>query len=85
MLSELGYVVTRIHCKTQEQYIASTVSTDESKLVVQVTNDKASECSDCSNVKINKEDLEMFKNMDFGGNVIDFDLGGDSISPFDMD
>lgn len=81
MLDELGYVVTRLHCQTQRQYIASTIPKDENRLVVQLTNNGESECSDCANVKISKEDLELFKNMDYGGSVIELDLGGST----DMD
>ncbi|MGB1243691.1 MAG: hypothetical protein ACPG49_14295 [Chitinophagales bacterium] len=76
MLDELGYVVTRLHCQTEKQYIASTIPKNENRLVVQLTNNGESECSDCANVKISKEDLELFKNMDYGGSVIELDLGG---------
>ena len=84
MLDELGYVVTQLRCKTQRQYIASTAPKQENKVIVQLTAEKESECSDCNNVKISKKDLEMFKNMDYGGSVIELDLGGNSGSPIDM-
>ncbi len=84
MLDELGYVVTQLRCNTQKQYIASTTPKSENKVMVGLTDNKQSDCNDCKNVKISKEDLEMFKNMDYGGSVIELDLGAGSSSPVDM-
>ncbi len=83
MLDELGYVVTQLLCKTQRQYIASTAA-KEKKVTVQLTSEKASECNDCNNVKISKEDLETFKNMDYGGSIIELDLGAGANGAVDM-
>ncbi|MEZ4886355.1 MAG: hypothetical protein R3E32_16585 [Chitinophagales bacterium] len=84
MLDQLGYIVTQLRCKTQKQYIASTLSKEENKIMVQIASEKETECNDCNNLKISKEDLEMFRNMDYGGSVIQIDLGSDSGSIIDM-
>lgn len=82
-LLQMGYVVLNLQCENSKAVFS--IAKRGNTMVVQPATDKVAQavvqrsidCSDCGAVKLSDELINKFKDADFGGEVIQFDLDSD--------